>query len=71
MTTPADTRTHEPETWAERRAKGLRDDWAWQGHRPSLIDTLASLPQIASRRVADEIVRELAGRGLEIREVGR
>ena len=70
--TTTDTRTPLPDEWEAKRAKGRA--WAWQvrpGGEPSIIDTLASLPQINSLRVADEIVRELAGRGLEIREAGR
>ena len=68
--TTNETRTPLPDDWEARRARGRA--WAWGGSEPPSITTvLASLPQIGSHRVADEIVRELAGRGLEIREVGK
>ena len=79
MTAPTDTRTPLPDAWEARRAKGRPyiptaeegRAWAWGNGwpaepKPSIVETLASLPQISSRRVADEIVRELAGRGFEI-----
>lgn len=69
--TTNETRTHLPDDWEARRRAGL--EWAWSAKRvePSIIDTLAGFPQIASRRVASEIIRELTIRGLEIHEIGK
>ena len=67
--TTNETRTPMPDAWEARRSAGR--EWAWGDGwpaepKPSIVETLASLPQISSRRAADEIVRELAGRGFEI-----
>ena len=67
--TTTDTRMPIPESWEALRAAGRQ--WAFAGNPPSILETLASLPQVASLRLADEIVRELAGRGFEIVRTAR